>query len=389
MHKRSDTADRMEHIRPFYVMGLLARARELEAEGRDVIHMEVGEPDFTTPETIVRAGQQALADGYTRYLPATGLPELQKAIAGFYKDRYGVWIDHRRVIVTPGASGALQLALSVLIDPGDQVLMTDPGYPCNRNFVHLVGGEPVGIPVGPDSHYQLDAATVSANWSERTKAVLVASPSNPTGTLLGKADLSALHHEVCKLGGVLIVDEIYQGLVYGGDAGTALSVADDLFIINSFSKYFGMTGWRLGWMVVPDRFIAPVDRLAQNIFLSASSPAQYAALEAFSSETLDTTERRRQEFKVRRDYLLSALRSLGLKIAVEPEGAFYLYADCSALTEDSYSFAVDLLESEGVAITPGKDFGFNLPQQHLRFAYTTSVPRLKEGVDRLARFIRA
>ena len=377
----------MDKIRPFYVMELVARARQLEAEGRDIVHMEVGEPDFPTPETIVRAGQQALADGRTKYLPATGLPELREAIAGHYKDAYGVLLDSRRVIVTPGASGALQLVLSVLIDPGQQVLMADPGYPCNRNFVHLVGGEPVSIPVGPETDYQLDASIIEANWTDRTRAVMVASPSNPTGTLLEMEELSEIHRLVRQRGGILIVDEIYQGLVYGHDSNTALSVADDLFVIDSFSKYFGMTGWRLGWMIAPDAYVSTVDRLAQNIFLSAPTPAQYAALEAFTPETLAITEQRRRAFQERRDYLLPALQELGFRIPVAPQGAFYLYADCSALTDDSYRFAMDLLENEGVAVTPGRDFGSNRPEQHLRFAYTTGLPKLKEGVRRMGEFI--
>ncbi len=383
MSDRSGTAARMDRIRPFYVMELVARARQLEAGGRDIVHMEVGEPDFPTPETIVRAGQLALADGFTKYLPATGLPELREAIAGHYKDRYGVSLDSRRVIVTPGASGALQLVLSVMIDPGQQVLMADPGYPCNRNFVHLVGGEPVSIPVGPETHYQLDATIIEANWTDRTRAVMVASPSNPTGTLLEMEELSEIHRVVRQRGGTLIVDEIYQGLVYGHDSRSALSVADDLFVIDSFSKYFGMTGWRLGWMVAPDAYVSTVDRLAQNIFLSAPSPAQYAALEAFTPETLAITEQRRRAFQERRDYLLPALQELGFRIQVEPQGAFYLYADCSALTDDSYRFAMDLLENEGVAVTPGRDFGSNRPQRHLRFAYTTGLPKLKEGIRRM------
>jgi aspartate/methionine/tyrosine aminotransferase len=373
----------MDKIRPFYVMELVARARELEAGGRDIVHMEVGEPDFPTPETIVRAGQQALADGFTKYLPATGLPELREAIARHYERSYGVSPDSRRVIITPGASGALQLVLSVLIDPGQQVLMADPGYPCNRNFVHLVGGEPVSIPVGPETRYQLDAAIIEANWTERTRAVMVASPSNPTGTLLDREELADIHRVARERGGVLIVDEIYQGLVYGSDSHTALSVSDDLFVINSFSKYFGMTGWRLGWMIAPDEYVSTVDRLAQNIFLSAPSPAQYAALEAFTPETLAVTEQRRQAFQERRDYLLPALQGLGFSIPVEPQGAFYLYADCSALTDDSYRFAMDLLENKGVAVTPGRDFGSNQPERHLRFAYTTGLSKLREGVRRM------
>ena len=388
MSENIKIASRMRHIHPFYVMELLARCKTLEAQGRSVVHMEVGEPDFVTPEPIIRAGQRALQQGHTHYSPATGIPKLREAIADFYLDRYGVHLDPGRVLVTPGASGALQLVMSVLIDPGDEVLMADPGYPCNRHFVHLVGGIPVSIPVGADTEYQLSAASVSAAWTPKTKAVLVASPSNPTGTLLSLPELKAIHQVVRDRGGVLIVDEIYQGLVYDGDRmQTALAIADDIFVINSFSKYFGMTGWRLGWLVAPKSCVATVDRLAQNIFLAASTPTQHAALAAFTPETLDILEQRRRAFAERRDYLLPALRSLGFKILLTPRGAFYLYADCSSLTKDSFGFATELLEKEGVAVTPGRDFGQNRPEQHLRFAYTTEISQLQEGVARLARFL--
>ena len=387
MERKPKIARRMDSIQPFYVMELLTRARELEISGRSIIHMEVGEPDFDTPEPILRAGQQALEDGFTKYLPATGLPELRKVIADFYTTRYGVSIDPQRVIVTPGSSGALQLVLSVLIDPGEKVLMADPGYPCNRHFVSLVGGEPVTVPVGADSDYQLSAAMVDAAWDSRTQAVMVASPSNPTGTLLNHDELKRIHGVVSGRGGTLIVDEIYQGLVYAENGSTALEISDDLFVINSFSKYFGMTGWRLGWMVVPEAYTRTIERLAQNIFISSSSLAQYAALVAFQPDTLSILEARRQEFKNRRDFLLPALRKLGFKIAGTPRGAFYLYADCSAFCDDSFDFCRDLLEQEGVAVTPGKDFGARYPERHLRFAYTTSIPSMKEGMARLSRFL--
>ncbi len=382
-------ARRMEGIRPFYVMELLARAQALEAQGRSIVHMEVGEPDFPTPEPVVQAGQRALEEGRTRYLPALGLPALRERIAGFYRERYGVALDPGRVIVTPGSSGALQLAMSVLVDPGEAVLMADPGYPCNRHFVHLVGGEAVNLPVGPETGYQLTAELVAGAWTDHTRAVLVATPSNPTGTLLSTAGLAAILEVVRAHGGVLLVDEIYQGLVYGGEGGTALALGDDLVVINSFSKYFGMTGWRLGWMVVPQPWVEAVERLAQNIFLSAPTLAQYAALAAFEPETLAILEQRRQAFEERRDYLLPALRELGFTIGGTPAGAFYLYADCSRFTDDSFGFCRDLLEREGVAATPGRDFGFNRPERHVRFAYTTDVSRLEEGVTRLRRFLGA
>ncbi|MDJ0807894.1 MAG: pyridoxal phosphate-dependent aminotransferase [Gammaproteobacteria bacterium] len=381
-------AERMSRIQPFFVMDLLARARKLEAAGRSIIHMEVGEPDFATPQPIIAAGQVALAAGRTHYTPARGIPELREAIAAHYARAYGQQVSASRVVVTPGSSGALQLVMSVLINPGEGVLMADPGYPCNRHFVELVDGKPQLIPVGAETGYQLSAELVEQAWGEESKAVLVASPANPTGTMLSAEELRALHAVVRRLGGVLIVDEIYQGLVYDATPSTALAIADDIFVINSFSKYFGMTGWRLGWLVAPEPFVDPVDRLAQNIFLSAPTLSQHAALHAFSPQVMEILEARRLEFKQRRDFLLPELRSLGFDIPVTPQGAFYLYADCQGITEDSYRFAQTLLEEAGVAVTPGRDFGFHEPESHLRFAYTTEIGKLQEGVERLSRFIQ-
>ncbi len=380
-------AGRMAHIRPFYVMDLLARARRLEAEGLSIIHMEVGEPDFTTPAPIVEAGRRALAEGRHHYTPATGLPALREAIAGLYQSRFGVVIDPQRVIVTPGSSGALQLVTSVLVSPGEAVLMADPGYPCNRHFVSLAEGRPVAIPVGPESAYQLDAAMVRAHWTPESRAVLVATPSNPTGTLIERPAMAELYRTVRELGGDLIVDEIYQGLVYEGEEHSALALGEEPFVINSFSKFFGMTGWRLGWLVAPPRYVEPLDRLAQNIFLAAPTPSQYAALAAFTPETAAILEQRRQAFRERRDFLLPALEGLGFRFPVKPRGAFYLYADCSALTDDSFRLADALLNQAGVAVTPGLDFGHHQPQRHMRFAYTTGIDKLAEGVERIRRYL--
>jgi aspartate/methionine/tyrosine aminotransferase len=382
-----EVAERMSRIQPFYVMDLLARTRELEAAGRSIIHLEIGEPDFATPQPIVAAGHAALDAGRTHYTPAKGLPALREAIAGHYRTSFGLDLSPHRVIVTPGASGALQLVLSVLINPGDSVLLADPGYPCNRHFVELVDGRPIAVPVGAETGYQLTAERVAQAWRADTKAVLVASPSNPTGTLLSPAEMRALHRLVKQRDGALIVDEIYQGLVYDDTGGTALTEADDVFVINSFSKYFGMTGWRLGWLVAPAEFIDPLDRLAQNIYLSAPTLSQYAALDAFSPSVLAILEQRRREFQQRRDFLLPALRELDFAIPVTPQGAFYLYAGCGEITDDSYRFAYALLEQAGVAVTPGRDFGFHRPESHLRFAYTTSLANLQEGVERMRHFI--
>lgn len=374
----------MRLIQPFHVMALLARARELEATGRSVIHMEIGEPDFVTPQPLIDAGIRALQDGRTHYTPAAGLWTLREKIAGFYQTRYGLAVEPERIVITPGASAALQLVLAVLVNTGDHVLLADPGYPCNRNFVHLLNGEPVAVPVDAASRYQPVPQQVSDCWTDQTRALLVASPSNPTGTLLDDNTLREYHNITGRNGGSLIVDEIYHGLTYEGPAQTALAVSDDIFVINSFSKYFGMTGWRLGWLIAPREVIPDIEKLAQNLFLAAPTLAQYAALMAFDDEVIAILDARRDEFRLRRDYLLPALRDIGFEIPVTPAGAFYLYADCSRFTDDSYSFAERLLEEAGVAVTPGIDFGRNQPESHVRFAYTTSLENLQEGVRRLA-----
>jgi len=368
-------------------MALLARARELEAQGRSIIHMEIGEPDFVTPQPVIDAGIRALQDGYTHYTPAVGLQALRERLAEFYQQRYDVNVEPRRIVITPGASAALQLVMAVLVNPGDQVLMADPGYPCNRNFVYLLNGQPLGIPVTAASAYQPTPQQVREYWTEAVTALLVASPSNPTGTLLGEHSLREFHTIAAEQGGSLIVDEIYHGLVYHEQATTALAVSDDIFVVNSFSKYFGMTGWRLGWLIAPDACVADIDKLAQNLFLAAPTIAQHAALKAFDEESISILESRRLQFQQRRDYLLPALRELGFEIAVIPEGAFYLYANCSRFTDDSFSFASRLLEEAGVALTPGIDFGINRPETHVRFAYTTSLENLQEGVRRLQEYL--
>ncbi len=379
-------ARRLAGIEPFHVMDILARARALEAQGRSVVHMEIGEPDFPTAEGIVNAGIAALKNGHTNYTPALGLPALRAAIAANYPA--GCRPDSARIIVTPGASGALQLVFAALLSPGDEVLMADPGYPCNRHFVRLFEGGAAGIPVDASTNYQLTADIVRRHWTPKTIAVLLASPSNPTGTLVPAEEMRRIAETVRELGGVLVVDEIYHGLTYGVDAESALQCGPDVFVINSFSKYYGMTGWRLGWVVAPAAYVPALDKLAQNIFLAASTPAQHAALAAYTSEVKQELERRRGIFRERRDYLLPALRALGFKIPVTPEGAFYLYADCSDFTDDSERFARELLEQAGVAITPGIDFGAHRARTHVRFSYANTRENLEEGVRRLAEFLR-
>jgi aspartate/methionine/tyrosine aminotransferase len=379
-------AERTGDIHPFFVMEILARAQALEAQGRDIVHMEVGEPDFPTPEPIVRAARAALAAGQTRYTPALGLPALRRAIADYYRRRFGVEVASERIVVTPGASVALQLLVSALVDPGDEILLCDPGYPCNRHLVRLAEGRSVSLPLGVANGFRPTPAQIDAAWTTRSRALLVASPSNPTGTVIGREALRELHHAVRSRGGCLIVDEIYQELDYGSVPFTALALeGDDLFVVNSFSKYFGMTGWRVGWAVVPPAFIGTLDRLAQNLYIAAPTLAQHAAIAAFDEETLAILEERRRLFGERRDWLVPALERLGFRVAARPEGAFYVYCDCSAFTTDSFALAERLLLEAGVAVTPGRDFGVNGPERHLRLAYTTGLDRLQEGVGRIAR----
>ncbi len=380
-------ASRMQGIEPFHVMDVLARARQLENQGVDVVHMEIGEPDFDTPSPIIEAGIRALQDGHTHYTPALGLWELRQAIAAFYRQRFAVTVDPQCIVITPGASGALLLALGVIADRDQKILMADPGYPCNRHFVRFLEGKASSIPVSANERYQLTADLVARYWDSDTVAALIATPANPTGGVVSGPQMAAMAQVARERGGVLLVDEIYQGLVYDQQSVSALAWANDVFVINSFSKYFCMTGWRLGWLVVPEAYLDPINKLAQNIFLAASTPAQYAALAAFAPETISLLEQRRREFQERRDFLLPALRALGFKVPVIPDGAFYLYADAADLTDDSYRFAVELLNTAGVAITPGIDFGTHKAKTHVRFAYTTSLARLHEGVERIARFL--
>ncbi|MEJ1140904.1 pyridoxal phosphate-dependent aminotransferase [Stenotrophomonas sp. CCNWLW162] len=379
---------RSHEIAPFHVMSLLARAQALEQAGHDVIHLEIGEPDFTTAEPVVRAGQAALAAGHTRYTAARGLPALRQAISGFYRSHYGLDIDPERILVTPGGSGALLLASSLLVDPGRHWLLADPGYPCNRHFLRLVEGGAQLVPVGPDTAYQLTPSLVEQHWNADSVGALVASPANPTGTVLSADELAALSKALHARGGHLVVDEIYHGLTYGLDAASVLQVDDSAFVLNSFSKYFGMTGWRLGWLVAPPAAVPDLEKLAQNLYISASSIAQHAALACFSAESMAIFEQRREAFRERRDYLLPALRELGFRIEVEPQGAFYLYADVSAFTDDAQAFCAHFLETEHVAFTPGLDFGFHRANQHVRLAYTQEVPRLQEAVARIARGLK-
>ena len=388
MESRITTAARVAEIAPFHVMEVQTAARALEAAGRSVVHMEIGEPDFPTPAPVIAAAQRAIAAGDIYYTSALGLPALREAIARHYADHYGVAVPAERVIVTAGSSAALLLVLALIVNRDDRILLADPGYPCNRHFVRVLEGDPVGVPVGADTQYQLTADLVAANWNSATRGALIASPSNPTGTVVPHDEMRRIAAAVASRNGHLIVDEIYLGLTYGTRPRSVLEFAADAFVISSFSKYFNMTGWRLGWVVAPERHVRDLEKLAQNLYISPATPSQRAALACFTPETLAILEGRRRAFEARRDFLVPALRELGFRIPVMPTGGFFVYADCSAFDDDSERFCRDVLQSCGVAFTPGIDFGVNRAAQHVRLAYTIDQAKLEDGVERLSCYLR-
>jgi aspartate/methionine/tyrosine aminotransferase len=367
-------------------MDVLARAHALEAAGRRVLHMEIGEPDFTAPEPVVEAGVRALRDGRTAYTATLGLPSLRERIAEFYRSRFSVKVPASRIAVTSGASGGLLTVAALYVNPGDEVLVPDPGYPGYRHFVRAFEGVARALPVSAAHDFQPTAAMIEKAWGKRTKGVLLGSPSNPTGTVIAAEELGRIARFVARRKGVLIVDEIYQGLVYGAEPSTALGLPGEVVVVNSFSKYFCMTGWRLGWVVLPARAVRNFEKLAQHLFISAPSAAQHAALAAFSPRSLKVLEERRLEFARRRDFLVPALRSAGLSVPAEPHGAFYVYADCGA---DARRYCLRLLEKEAVAATPGIDFGANGTRRFVRFAYTRAMRDLEEAAARIRRFAGA
>ncbi|GHD17499.1 aminotransferase [Halioglobus japonicus] len=367
---------------------VLTRARELEAQGRDIVHLAAGEPDFATVAPIVEAGRKALADGATYYSEAAGLPALREALSTFYQTEYGLDISPRRIMITPGASGALLLIASLLMNPGDGMLMADPGYPCNRHFLRLVEGQGQLVPVDASTRYQMTPELMGDHWQANTIGAMLASPANPTGTALSREELAAVAAAVRQRKGYLVVDEIYHGLGYDAATPSVLEVDDDAFVINSFSKYFGMTGWRLGWLVAPEAAVEEMEKLAQNLFISMSTMAQYAALAGFEPATRELLDERRDIFRQRRDFLYPAVQTLGFDVPCKPEGAFYIYADASRFTDNSQAFCLQMLEEHGVALTPGLDFGHHRAAEHLRFCYTASMDRLELAVERLAGVLR-
>ena len=384
---------RAQRIEPFYVMEMAKHAQEVarqsSASGTPMIYLNIGEPDFSAPPLVQQAAERAIRDGRTQYTQAPGLPELRERISAWYASRFGVDVPARRIIITAGASAALQLACLTLIDEGDEVLMPDPSYPCNRHFVSAAEGKPVLIPSSAAERFQLSAAKVEAAWGKRTRGVMLASPSNPTGTSIAPDELRRIHDVVRAKGGLTIVDEIYLGLSYDEAFGqSALKLGDDIISINSFSKYFNMTGWRLGWMVVPESLVAPIEMLAQHLFICASTVSQYAALACFEPESIVEYERRRAEFKARRDYFIPALEAIGLPVPVKPDGAFYAWADCRAAAEKlgvkgSWDFAYALMNQAHLAITPGRDFGQAETANYVRFSTANSMEQLQEAIARM------
>ncbi len=386
-------ARRAERIEPFYVMEVAkaaaALAREVAHTERPVVFLNIGEPDFTAPPRVQQAAADCIAQGQTQYTPALGLMPLREAISGWYAQRFGLQVSASRIVVTAGASAALQLACLALIDAGDEILLPDPSYPCNRHFVSAAEGTAVLIPTTAEERFQLSAAKVAAAWGPRTRGVLLASPSNPTGTSIAPAELRRIHEVVSARGGITLIDEIYLGLSHDAAYGqSALAISDEIVSINSFSKYFHMTGWRLGWLVVPEALVGVVERLAQNLFICASTVSQQAALACFEAKSLALYEQRRAEFKARRDFFIPALNALGLSVPVMPDGAFYAWADCRAACarlglKDSGDFAHAALHQAHVAITPGRDFGTAETAHFVRFSTANSMAELRTAIERL------
>jgi len=386
-------AQRAQRIEPFYVMEVAKAATERAAlvaqTDAPMIFLNIGEPDFTAPPRVQEAAVRAVRDGVTQYTPALGIPQLRERISAWYGTRFGVHVPARRIVITAGASAALQLACLALIEAGDEVLMPDPSYPCNRHFVSAAEGRAVLVPTTAAERFQLSAEQVRDNWTARTRGVLLASPSNPTGTSIHPDQLRAIHQEVSQRGGTTLMDEIYLGLSFDAQFGqTALALDDQIISINSFSKYFNMTGWRLGWLVVPDALVPVMERLSQNLFICANTVAQHAALACFEDESIAEFERRRAEFKARRDFFVPALNALGLNVPVMPDGAFYAWADCTAAADKlgvkgSWDFAFEVMHQANLAITPGRDFGHADTARFVRFSTARSLPELQAAVARL------
>ncbi|MDC8784470.1 pyridoxal phosphate-dependent aminotransferase [Roseateles koreensis] len=389
-------ASRLDEIEPFYVMECAKAANALAASplcdpaqgGRPMIYLNIGEPDFGAAQAVQAAAASCIAQGQTQYTSALGLPALRQALSDWYAQRFGLQIAAERIVITAGASAALQLVCLALFERGDEVLMPDPCYPCNRHFVAAADARAVLLPTGPEQRFQPSCAQVREAWGPHTRGVLLASPSNPTGTSIEPTEMRAIVEAVRAKGGVTIVDEIYLGLSYDPHFETsALRLGEDVISVNSFSKYFGMTGWRLGWVVLPTEMVAPIEKLAQNLFICPSTIAQHAALAAFEPASMIEFERRRADFRARRDYIVPALQALGFKVPVVPDGAFYVWMDCSAFSVDAWDFAFTLMHNAQIALTPGRDFGRQGAERWLRLSFASSMAELQETVARLAQVL--
>ena len=381
-------ANRTLGIEPFYVMEIVKEAQRLSAAGRSIVHLSIGEPDFTAPPPVQAAARSAIDAGLTQYTPALGTAALREAIAGDYARRFGLVVEPERVVVTAGASGALLLALAALLERDGSVLMPDPSYPCNRHFAAVLEGRAQLMPCGPETRFQPTAEMIENAWSAHSAGVLLASPSNPTGTSIEPDVLAGIAARVSARAGFLIVDEIYQGLTYGHRPSTALALGEEVLALASFSKYFSMTGWRLGWLVAPRPLVPTLEKLAQNLFICPSAIAQHAALACFSPEALAICEERREEFRGRRDFLVPTLRRLGFEVPVVPDGAFYVYAGVSRFAADSWDFSFDLLRETGVCVVPGRDFGTAETSRYIRLSYANKQEKLEEAIDRMERYLR-
>jgi len=377
-------AGRGKRIPPFMVMEVLERAQKMEREGRDIVHMEVGEPDFDTPRCIKEAAYRAMLEGKTRYTHSQGVRELREAISAHYYRKYHVEVDPDRIIVTSGSSPAMLLLFAALLDPGDEVILSNPCYACYPNIVEFVDGRPVEVPVFEEDGFQYRPREIEKRLSARTRAIIINSPSNPTGNLLEPEvmeDIAALAGDKV----FVVSDEIYHGLVYEGREHSILEFTDRAFVINGFSKLYAMTGWRLGYLIAPPEFIRPVQKMMQNLFISANDFVQWAGIAALT-EAAEDVEAMVRTYDQRRRFLLPRLREIGLGVTVEPQGAFYVLANARRYTSDSYSLAMELLENTGVAVTPGIDFGSG-GEGYLRFSYANRLERLEEGMRRLEEYL--
>lgn len=388
--KTLPTSSTANNIQPFHVMKILGEARSLEAKGKDIIHLEVGEPDFPSLVEVHQAVCEAIDKGHTHYTPTMGLPTLREKLSDFYHHYYKAKVSPERIMLTPGSSSALQLLLTAVLNPGDKVMMPDPTYPCNRQFVELLHGEIISVPVDSRSQFQLNLELLQSYWHSDIKIVMVASPANPTGTMISQNELMKMAKFLSEQNVWFIVDEIYQGLVYDEPPSSILAntdLPDNVLVINSFSKFFGMTGWRLGWLVGQPCLMPVLDKLGQNLFLSAPTPSQYGALRVLDKDVLKKLETRRDIFATRRDTLYQEMINAGLQVPTKPQGAFYLYWDVSELTDDSETFAQELLYQTGVTVTPGIDFGDHKAKQFIRLAYTAEKNKLKAAIQRVSQYL--